>query len=225
MDANDPSRRGSPVKRSHVETNLIRRIAGKTTHILALDKWRVLAWLESPRMPLQTRGTMTCTLVHTLAHFTWWALAVRWMKLLYLEVVLWGFIGAVLWLTFGAPWLQCGHRRRKLEMQKNILGSSIRKNRWFTPKSAHPLMCISLIETTLSHKCWRSTKKCFVCCASHTFGTRRQCCRCRCWSDISVRAAAFGRHLWMTINIPDSLHTRLTKINLLPPHRLLTAGE
>lgn len=60
-DANDPSRRGSPVKRSHIETNLIRSIAGKTTHILSLDKWRVLAWLESPRMPLQTHGTVTHT--------------------------------------------------------------------------------------------------------------------------------------------------------------------
>lgn len=61
-DANEPSQRGSPVKRSHIETNLIRSMqAGKTTHILALDKWRGLAWLESPRMPLQTHGTMTHT--------------------------------------------------------------------------------------------------------------------------------------------------------------------
>lgn len=125
------------MKRSHIETNLIRSIAGKTAHILTLDRWRVLAWLESPRMPLQTRDAMTHTHTHTPLYVPlhtslaepspWdgWNLkpvlrALPWSG--FYEVAI--FLGAVLRLTFVEPRLQCGHRRRQHEMHKNILSSS-----------------------------------------------------------------------------------------------------
>lgn len=59
--ADDPSPQGSPVKQPHAEADLIRDIGGKTTHIPDLDEWRVLAWVKSSEMPLQTRRAMTHT--------------------------------------------------------------------------------------------------------------------------------------------------------------------